>query len=112
MTRFRAFLILLGLLALAAPAAATSADRMLVGFQDDPSFRWLDTRDTNTTDASRAGASIVRTTVYWNHRARPRPTVASDPFDFAQSREDLDEFVRTAAFNGTCPILAIWGTPD
>ena len=33
---------------------------MLVGFQDDPSFRWLDTRDANLTDAAQTGASIVR----------------------------------------------------
>ena len=62
MTRLRAVLIVLGLLALAVPAASTSADRMLVGFQDDPSFRWLDSRDTNLTDAAQTGASIVRTT--------------------------------------------------
>ena len=59
MTRFRALLFVLVLVAVAVPATATSADRMLVGFQDDPSFRWLDTRDANLTTASETGASII-----------------------------------------------------
>ncbi len=112
MTRFRALLIVLGLLALAVPAAATSADRMLVGFQDDPSFRWLDTRDTNIATASETGASVVRTTVYWNRIAPTRPAVASDPFDPAYRFDDLDEFVRNVTFHGMTPMLAVWGTPD
>jgi hypothetical protein len=112
MTRLRATLIVLVLLALAVPAAATSADRMLVGFQDDPSFRWLDTRDTNITTASQAGASIVRTTVYWNRIAPTRPAVATDPFDPAYAFSDLDEFVRSATFHGMTVMLSVWGTPD
>ena len=43
MTPFRALLIVLGLLALAVPAAATSADHMWMGFQDDPALRWRHT---------------------------------------------------------------------
>ncbi|HEX3455032.1 MAG TPA: cellulase family glycosylhydrolase [Gaiellaceae bacterium] len=111
MTRFRAVLIVLGLLALAVPAAATSADRMLVGFQDDPSFRWLDTRDTNLTDAAQTGASIVRTTVYWDRIAPTRPTNATDPFDPAYQFTDLDDFVRQATMRGMTVMLAVWSTP-
>jgi hypothetical protein len=85
---------------------------MLVGFQDDPSFRWLDTRDTNITTASETGASIVRTTVYWNRIAPTRPAIASDPFDPAYQFSDLDEFVRSAAFHGMTVMLSVWGTPD
>lgn len=112
MTRLRALLLVLVLLALAVPAAATSADRMLVGFQDDPSFRWLDSRAVNITTASQSGASIVRTTVYWNRIAPTRPTVASDPFDPAYQFSDLDDFVRSASYSGMTVMLAIWGTPD
>jgi cellulase (glycosyl hydrolase family 5) len=111
MTRLRALFLVLVLLALAVPAAATSADRMLVGFQDDPSFRWLDTRDANITTASQTGASIVRTTVYWDRIAPTRPAVATDPFDPAYQFNDLDEFVRNAAFHGMTVMLSIWGTP-
>ena len=112
MTRFRALLLVLVLVALAVPAAATSADRMLVGFQDDPSFRWLDTRDVNIPEASSTGASIIRTTVYWNRIAPTRPRIPSDPFDPAYHFSDLDEFVRSATFNGMTAMLSIWGTPD
>jgi Cellulase (glycosyl hydrolase family 5) len=111
MTRFRALLILLGLLALAVPAAATSADRMLVGFQDDPSFRWLDSRDTNLTQAAQTGASIVRTTVYWDRIAPTRPTNAANPFDPAYQFNDLDDFVRNATLRGMTVMLAVWSTP-
>jgi hypothetical protein len=111
MTRFRALLLVLAVLALAVPAAAASADQMLVGFQDDPSFRWLDTRAANLTEASTTGASIVRTTVYWNRIAPTRPKVASNPFDPAYRFDDLDEFVRNATFNGMTVMIAMWGTP-
>src|SRR5881275_2452740 len=96
MRRLRMLLPVLVLAALAVPAAATSADRMLVGFQDDPSFRWLDTRDVNIPEASTTGASIIRTTVYWNRIAPTRPTVATDSFDPTYRFADLDEFVRRA----------------
>ena len=112
MTRFRVLLLTLLLVGLAVPAAATSADRMLVGFQDDPSFRWLDSRDTNIAAASQTGASIVRTTVYWNRIASTRPENATDPFDPAYKFDDLDEFVRNATFHGMTVMLAIWGTPE
>jgi hypothetical protein len=112
MTRNRALLLVLSVVALAVPASATSADRMLVGFQDDPSFRWLDTHTTNLATASQTGASIIRTTVYWNRIAPTRPANARDPFDPAYQFTDLDDFVRTATFDGMTVMLSIWGTPD
>jgi hypothetical protein len=111
MTRLRAVLIVLGLLALAVPAASTSADRMLVGFQDDPSFRWLDSRDTNLTDAAQTGASIVRTTVYWDRIAPTRPAAANDPFDAAYRFDDLDDLVRSATVRGMTVMMSVWSTP-
>ena len=111
MTRFRIVLIVLGLLALAVPAASTSADRMLVGFQDDPSFRWLDSRDANLTDAAQTGASIVRTTVYWDRIAPTRPAVATDPFDPAYRFDDLDDLVRSATLRGMTVMMSVWSTP-
>ncbi len=111
MTRFRIVLIVLGLLALAVPAASSSADRMLVGFQDDPSFRWLDSRDANLTDAAQTGASIVRTTVYWDRIAPTRPAVATDPFDLAYRFDDLDDLVRSATLRGMTVMMSVWSTP-
>ena len=112
MTSKRALLLVLSVVALAVPASATAADRMLVGFQDDPSFRWLDTRDTNLSIASQTGASIVRTTVYWNKIAPTRPANAKNPFDPAYQFDDLDEFVRSATLDGMTVMLSVWGTPD
>jgi hypothetical protein len=114
--RLRLALIVLGLaaagIAAAFPPAATSADRMLVGFQDDPAFRWLDTRTTNLTSASQTHASIIRTTVYWNRIAPTRPAQATNPFDPAYQFDDLDEFVRNATFDGMTVMMSIWGTPS
>jgi hypothetical protein len=111
MTRFRLILGSLLLLAAILPATATSGGRMLVGFQDDPSFRWRDDRATNLDLAAKAGASIVRTTVYWSRVAQTKPTNATDPFDPAYHFEDIDELVRNAGLRGMTTLLTIWGTP-
>jgi hypothetical protein len=100
------------LLALAAPLSALAADRMWVGFQDDPSFRWRQDRASMLEEASQANASVVRTTVYWNRIAPRRPANAANPFDSAYRWDDLDEFVRAAQFRGLETLLTIWGTPD
>src|SRR5205809_949099 len=42
------------------PQAAAAADRMYVGFQDDPSFRFRDTRDANLDQAEAANATVIR----------------------------------------------------
>src|SRR5437660_195962 len=51
--------LLVACLAIAAvvPASAVAADRMLIGFQDDPSFRWRDDRATVLDLAQQADAS-------------------------------------------------------
>ena len=42
--RARLLITLCSLLALAIPASGGAAEHMLIGFQDDPSFRWRDDR--------------------------------------------------------------------
>ncbi len=111
MTRLRLILGSLLLLAAFAPATGHSASRMLVGFQDDPSFRWRDDRTANLGLAAQASASIVRTTVYWSRIATTRPTNAADPFDPVYRFEDIDELVRNDALHGMTTLLTIWGTP-
>ena len=111
MTRLRLILGCLLLLAAAAPATALGTERMPVGFQDDPSFRWRDDRASNLTTASTASATIVRTTVYWSRAAATRPVNPTDPFDPAYRLEDVDELVRNAALRGMTVVLSIWGTP-
>jgi hypothetical protein len=100
------------LLALAAPISAFAADRMWVGFQDDPSFRWRQDRATMLDEAVNANSGIIRTTVYWSKVAPRRPANASNPFDSAYRWDDIDELVRSAQFRGMETLLTIWGTPD
>src|SRR5262245_26073924 len=100
------------LLALAAPLSALAADRMWVGFQDDPSFRWRQDRASMLDEAAKANASVVRTTVYWNRISPTRPANAANPFDSAYRFDDLDDLVRSAQLRGMEVLLTIWGTPD
>ena len=66
-------LFLASLAAVLLVPAATAADRMWVGFQDDPMFRWDDTR-TEALDRARGNeASVIRTIVEWTKVA---PTAA------------------------------------
>lgn len=93
------------------PLTASAEPRMLVGFQDDPSLRWRDDRQTIFDLAQQAHAGIVRTTVYWSRIAEKRPANATSPFDSAYRFDDLDEFVRNAGLHGMEVMLTIWGTP-
>jgi hypothetical protein len=96
----------------AVPAAAAAAARMYVGFQDDPSFRFRDTRQTNLDQAQAANATIIRSQVTWAQIAPTRPANGADPFDPAYARlADVDEFVRSAQRRGMEVLLTIYGTP-
>jgi len=85
--------------------------RLLVGFQDDPSFRWRPDRRATLDAAQAAGTSVIRTTLEWAQVAPERPRRASDPFDPAYRLDDVDELVRNAQARGIEPMLTIWGTP-
>ena len=95
----------------ALPTATHSARPMLVGFQDDPGFRWSADRSRVIADAARAHATIIRATADWSQIAPVRPRLAVDPFDPAYRFADLDDLTRTAAMNGITVMLTIWGTP-
>jgi hypothetical protein len=91
--------------------AATAADRMWVGFHDDPMLRWDDTR-VDAMDRARGNeASILRTIVEWPKVAPTRPARASDPFDPAYKFGDVDEFIRNAQQRGLEVLITLWGTP-
>jgi hypothetical protein len=94
------------------PSTAGGAVRMLVGFQDDPSFRWRDDRAAVLDVAQSANAQIVRTTVYWARIAPTKPANARDPYDPAYQFADLDELVTNAGLRGMQVMLTIWGTPS
>jgi hypothetical protein len=92
--------------------AASGAERMWVGFHDDPSFRWVDDRASRIQLSAEQGASMMRLLVQWNVVAARKPTVASDPFDPAYNLSDVDEAVQTAQENDQEVMLTISGTPS
>ena len=92
--------------------AATAADRMWVGFHDDPMFRWDGTRLDALDRARSNNASILRTVVDWSKVAPERPAQATDPFDPAYQFGDVDEFVRNAQQRGLEVLITLWGTPS
>jgi hypothetical protein len=97
--------------AVLAPIAA-SADRMWVGFHDDPILRYdADRQGAMTTATATNNASIVRSLVTWADVAPTKPSNAADPFDPAYRFDDLDEFVRNAQKNNAEVLLTLWGTP-
>ena len=82
--------------AVLAPIAA-SADRMWVGFHDDPILRYDENRQGSIQTATGTNnASILRSLVTWADIAPTKPSNSANPFDAAYRFDDLDEFVRTA----------------
>ena len=106
----RIVLALFVLSAFAAPAAY-AAERMWVGFHDDPSFRWADNRATRIESTAKNGSTIIRLLIAWNDVAKQRPVAATDPFDRAYNFGDIDEAVRTAQEQDLEVMLTISGTP-
>jgi Cellulase (glycosyl hydrolase family 5) len=94
---------------LASPAAA--AERMWLGFTDDPSLRFADDRQAELDRVAASRSTVVRTLVRWHAIAPLRPATAADPFDPAYRFEDLDELVRNAQARGLEIEMALWGTP-
>lgn len=109
--RFAPFVAAIVAAATLAPIAA-SADRMWVGFHDDPVLKWDANRQLDMDVASSThNASIVRTLVTWADVAPTRPTNAADSFDPAYRLNDLDELVRNAQARGMEVLITLWGTP-
>jgi hypothetical protein len=86
--------------------------RILVGFQDDASFRWATDRTESLDRARDAHAGVIRTIVAWHSAASERPTNASDPFDPSYRLEDVDDLARNAQQRGIELLVTIWGTPE
>jgi hypothetical protein len=96
--------------AFAAPSGM-AAERMWVGFHDDPSYRWVQDRLTRIDRSAQDGSTIVRLLVQWNLVAPQRPASPSNPFDPAYRLDDVDEAVRAAQEMGQEAMLTISGTP-
>jgi hypothetical protein len=104
---------LLTLIALLAAPAATvhAAQKMPIGFFDDPSFRWAPTRANNLRQASVAGASVIHTTASWVGIAPTKPANPANGDDPAYKLNDLDELVFQAGLYGLRVMIDINGTP-
>ena len=86
--------------------------RLLVGVQDDPSFRWAADRSEMLDSARGANVALLRTVVSWRDAAPSRPAVPADPFDPAYRLDDVDDLVRSAQQRGIELLITIWGTPE
>ena len=106
----RLVIVLSVLAGLAAPTAV-AAERMWIGFHDDPSFRWVGDRSARVQGSAQSNATILRLLVQWNITAKTRPAAATNPFDPAYVFDDIDEAVRAAQDNDQEVILTISGTP-
>jgi hypothetical protein len=104
---------LLALIALLAAPVATvhAAEKMPIGFFDDPSFRWSQTRAENLRQASIAGASVIHTTATWATLAPTKPASPADGSDPAYHLNDLDELVYQSGLYGLRVMIDINGTP-
>jgi cellulase (glycosyl hydrolase family 5) len=106
----RLVFVLVAISALIAPSAL-AADRMWIGFHDDPSFRWADDRESLIASSASQGASVMRLLVHWDQTAKSRPASASNPFDPAYNFDDLDDAIRTAQQQDMEVVLSLVGTP-
>jgi hypothetical protein len=106
----RLVIVLSVLAALCAPAAV-AAERMWIGFHDDPSFRWVGDRKARVQGASQKNATIMRLLVQWNLVAKTRPSSPTSSSDPAYNFDDIDEAVRAAQDNDQEVILTLSGTP-
>jgi hypothetical protein len=97
--------------ALAVVSGATAADRMWMGFHDDPVFRWNDGRTDELDKAVFEHATTIRTLVTWASVAATKPASPTDPFDPAYKLDDVDELVRNAQQRGMEVLITLWGTP-
>jgi len=94
-----------------ATPAALAAERMWVGFHDDPSFRWVNNRAERIRTSASEGSTIMRLLVQWNLAAPQRPSNPSNGFDPAYKFDDVDEALRTAQETDMEVMLTISGTP-
>ncbi len=111
MSALTRLILVVSLIAVATAPAAHAAERMWMGFHDDPVLRWDAGRIDELDAAAQTNATIVRTFVTWANAAPRRPANPSNPFDPAYMLDDVDELVRNAQNRGMEVLITIWGTP-
>src|SRR5829696_8773829 len=113
MGRTRNFLAAMLLAAVAMPASAWGADRLVTGVQDplDDVFHELD-RDSAYQVARGRGIRVVRVQVAWSGIAPERPDAPEDPADPAYDWGWLDDRVAAIHAAGLEPLLTLYSAPD
>ena len=111
MRRLALLFAAVSVVAAALAATGVAADRMWVGFHDDPVLRFDGGRQEALDRASQNNAALVRTLVEWHLIAPSRPANPRDPFDPAYRFDDLDELIRNAQSRDMEVLITIWGTP-
>jgi hypothetical protein len=97
---------------LVAPAATVqAAQKMPIGFFDDPTFRWSPSRAENLQQAAVTGASIIHTTANWANIAPAKPGNPANGDDPAYKLNDLDELVFQSGLYGLRVMIDVTGTP-
>ena len=108
----RRLVLIVSLTLLAVPAATVhAAPRMLIGFFDDPSFRWSGQTQANLAAAHEAGATIIHVTADWSQIAPTRPASPLEGDDPAYRLSDLDAVVRDASKYDLQVMIDISQTP-
>jgi len=83
----------------------------MIGFYDDPSFRWSAQTNANLAAAASAHASIVHALVDWAAVAPTKPANPLNGNDPAYHLSDIDALVRNAEQDDLQVLLTITGTP-
>ena len=98
--------------AVAAPASASGADRLVTAVQDplDTAFHEPDPGSAYQV-ARGLGASVVRVPVGWNTVAPTRPATPTDPADPAYNWSRLDQRVAAIHDAGLEPLLVLYAAP-
>jgi hypothetical protein len=109
LTRAVPIVLVLALALLAGRAQA--AERMPIGFFDDPSFRWATAPTVNLAQARQAHASVIHVLADWSQIASTKPAAPLDGDDPAYDLSDLDDLVQSAPRYGLQILMTISGTP-
>jgi Glycosyl hydrolase catalytic core len=97
---------------MAIPAATVhAAQRMPIGFFDDPSFRWSADRLVELQKAQATGSSVIHTTASWPVIAPTKPANPASGDDPVYRLGDLDDLVFQAGLYGQRVMINITGTP-
>ena len=106
----RVLVLVLGLLALAAPASAAAAPGISFGIQDDA---WLHAAplDARLATLDRLGPDVVRVTLRWDQVARKKPARATNPNDKAYDWSGNDAILDALRRHHIAALVTLYGAP-